>query len=211
MRFYPTAPARRAATVIADVLIGALLVLFAALAIGAHDAVEQLGGIARGVEDAGVGAQAALESAARQVAEVPLVGDALAGALRDAGAGTGGDAAELGRSGQQDIAEMADVLGWSLFLIPTVLLLVGYLPNRWAQVQRLNAAIRALGDGTAASEHPQLVAMRAVFGLPYPTLLRYTDDPFGDLERGSYDALVRAAYEEAGIRPRRVRERSRPG
>jgi hypothetical protein len=209
MRLYPTAYARRAATVIGDVLVVALLVLFATLAINAHDAVEALAGIARGVEDAGVGAQAALESAARQVGEVPLVGGALATALREAGASTGGDAAELGRSGQRDIAQMADVLGWSLFLIPTVLLLIGYLPNRWAQVQRLNAAIRALGDGTAASEHPHLVAMRAVFGLPYSTLLRYTDDPFGDLERGEYDGLVRAAYEEAGVSPRRAGERSR--
>jgi hypothetical protein len=201
MRFYPTAPGRRAVTVLADVSIAALLLLFAALAISAHDAAQALAGIARGVEDAGAGAQAALESAARQVGEVPLVGGELASALREAAAGTGADAVEVGRSGRRDIEVMADVLGWSLFLIPTLLLLIGYLPNRWAQIQRLNAAARVLGDGRAASDHAHLIAMRAVFGLPYPTLLRYTDDPFGDLERGSYDALVRAAYEEAGMRP----------
>lgn len=200
MRFYPTTPARRAATVLADMLIVALLVLFAALGVSAHDAVEGLAGIARGIEDAGLGAQAALESAARQVEGVPLAGAALAAALREAGSGTGGDAAALGRAGREDIEAMADVLGWSLFLIPALLLLLGYLPDRWARLQRLNAAIRVLGDGTAASRHPRLIAMRAVSSLPYTTLLRHTDDPFGDFERGSYERLVRAAYDEAGIR-----------
>src|SRR5215211_2636570 len=47
---------------------------------------------------------------------------------------------------------------------------------------------------------PRLVAMRAAFSLPYGTLLAYTEDPLGDLRRERYDALLAAAFEEAGLR-----------
>ena len=199
LRLYPTVPARRAATIAADVGVVALVLLFAWFAVSAHNAMSELASLATGVEEAGESAQASLEAAAQRVAGVPLVGDTLAQALREAGGQTGGDAAELGRSGRRDIEYTADVLGWALFLIPTLLLAIGYLPNRWAQVTRLTSAQRILGDGVAADAHPELVAMRAAFGLPYSTLLRYTDDPFGDLEVGRYDALVEAAHEEAGL------------
>ena len=199
MRWYPSVRARRTATIAADVAIVVLVALFAWFATTAHDAIAGLADLARGVEEAGTGAQSSLDAAAGRVSGVPLVGDALADALRTAGDGTGGEAAELGRAGRQDIERAADVIGWALFLIPTVLLLIGYLPNRWAQVQRLTAAQRVLGDGRTVDAHPRLVAMRAAFGLPYETLLRYTDDPFGDLEAGRFQALVEAAHEEAGL------------
>ncbi len=199
MRFYPTVPARRAATIAADVFIVALVALFAWFADSAHDAVGELADLARGVERAGAGAQESLEAAADRVAEVPVVGDSLADALRDAGGRTGGDTAELGRSGREDIERAANVIGWALFLIPTTLLLIGYLPNRWSRVKGLTAAHRILGDGSAVDTPPRLIAMRAAFGLPYATLMRYTDDPFGDLEAGRYHALLEAAHEEAGL------------
>ena len=213
MRWYPTVRARRAATIAADVFIVVLVAFFAWFADSAHDAIEELGALARGVEEAGAGAQASLEAAASRVSGVPLVGDALAEALREAGDGTGGEAAALGRSGRRDIEHAADVVGWALFLIPTTLLLIGYLPNRWSQVKRLTAAQRVLGDGRAVDAHPRLIAMRAAFGLPYATLTRYTDDPFGDLEAGRYQALVEAAHEEAGFEwdpEPGARRRSRP-
>ena len=199
MRWYPTVRARRASTIGADVCIVALVALFAWFAVSAHDAVNDLAELARGVEEAGAGAEASLEAAADRVSGVPLVGEALADALREAGGSTGGETAALARSGRSEIAHAADVIGWALFLIPTTLLMIGYLPNRWSQVKRLTAAGRVLGEGGAADAHPRLVAMRAAFGLPYATLARYTDDPFGDLEAGRYDALVEAAHEEAGL------------
>lgn len=199
MRLYPSVPARRGRTIAADLAMVALVVLFGWFAISAHNAMSELASLATGVEQAGEGAQASLETAAQQVAQVPLVGGPLAQALRDAGAQTGGDAAELGRSGRRDIEYTADVLGWALFLIPTLLLLIGFLPNRIAQIQGLTSAQTILGDGRGAASNPRLVAMRAAFSLPYTTLLRYTDDPFGDLEAGRYQGLVEAAHEEAGL------------
>lgn len=199
MRLYPTVRSRRAATVAGDVLVVVLVALFAWCGIGVHDAVSSLGEVADELSSSGAGAQEALEEAAQRVTEVPLVGSVLAQALRDAGREAGGEAVSLGRAGREQIDDTADLLGWGVFLIPTVLLLIGFLPNRYAQVQRLTAAHRILGDGETAAAHPRLVAMRALYGLPYPTLLRYTRDPFGDMERGNYDPLLEAAYEEAGL------------
>ncbi len=85
MRLYPAVRSRRTATIAADVLIAVLLAIFAWFADSAHDAVSELSAPARGVEQAGSGAQRSFEEAASRVDEVPLVGDALADALRAAG------------------------------------------------------------------------------------------------------------------------------
>src|SRR3712207_7698719 len=42
---------------------------------------------------------------------------------------------------------------------------------------------------------------RAMCSLPYGALLRHTRDPLGDLAAERYDALVAAAFEDAGLRP----------
>ena len=67
-------------------------------------------------------------------------------------------------------------------------------------MRRLNAAAKVVGE--LSPERRRLMAMRAAFGLPYGDLLRYTQDPLGDLEAGRYDALVAAELEQAGLRPR---------
>lgn len=183
----------------ADVLILALVVLFAWFAVSVHDAMNEVAAIAGGVESAGTSAQQALADAANRVDDVPLVGTDVASALRAASTSTGGEVVALARSSREDIEGAAVVLAAALFLIPTVLLMVGYLPNRYAQIQRLTAARRALLVAPSTPRHRQALAMRAAFGLPFSTLLRYTDDPLGDLARGDYDALIAAAHEEGGL------------
>ena len=81
--------------------------------------------------------------------------------------------------------------------LPALLLLVRYVPRRLDQIRNLTAASRVLLGGDA-----RLVAMRAAFSLPYGVLLAYTEDPLGDLRAERYDALLLAAYEEAGLQPR---------
>jgi hypothetical protein len=54
---------------------------------------------------------------------------------------------------------------------------------------------------SADPERRRLLAMRAAFGLPFRELLPYTRDPFGDLARGDYDALIAAARADAGLMP----------
>jgi hypothetical protein len=200
MRLYPDLPRRRAATLAGDVAVLLLVLLFAWLGGLVHDRVDELGALGRGVSDTGRSVEGGLGRAAGAVQDVPLVGGQVAGALRDAGRGTGGRAVAAGEEGERTARELADLAGWLTFGIPALLLLSRVLPPRIAQVRAMTAAERIVGAG----DDPQrraLLAQRAAFGLPYGTLVRHTRDPLGDLAAGRLDALVAAAREDAGLRP----------
>ena len=201
MSLYPDVPGQRAAALARDLVVVALLVLFGWLGLGVYHAVDELTVVGEGVTSAGAAVEGGFESAADAVDATPVVGDELAGGLRGAGEGTGGNVAELGREAEDRVHRLARLLGALTFALPALLLLVQYLPPRIGEARRLGSARRALGavDG---EEGRRLVAMRAAFSLPYGRLLRYTSDPFGDLAAHRYEPLLQAAFEDAGLRPR---------
>ncbi len=201
MRLYPQVPSRRLRTVAADLTVAVLLAAFAWVGVKVHDAIDQLAVLGRGVESAGAAVERGFDDAAGAVDDIPVVGDDLAGAFEAAGEGTGGEAAETGRTSQEHVHDAATVLGLAVFALPAVLLLVQFLPARIGEIRRLSGAARALAVAESGEER-RLVAMRAAFSLPYEQLLRFTRDPFGDLAAGRYDALVAAALDDAGLRAR---------
>jgi hypothetical protein len=200
MRFYPDIPSRRASTLAADLLTILALVLFGWIALEVHDAVDRLAVLGEGVNEAGSSIEDGFDTAADAVDGTPVVGGELAEGLRDAGEGSGGNVADLGSEGEDRTHRLADILGIVTFGLPALFLLLRTVPPRVAELRRLSAAERVLVGGDSA-ERRRLVAMRAAFALPYGQLLRYTEDPLGDLEAGRHDALVRAALEDAGLRP----------
>jgi hypothetical protein len=203
MRLYPALPAKRARAVIGDLIVLLLLLLFAWLALEVHDAVDRLAVLGAGVEDAGTEIRGGFNTAADAVSGAPIVGDDVADGLRAAGRASGGELAERGREGQESVHRLANLLGLVTFLVPAILVLSRTLPGRISQIRRLTAAERVLG-GPLDGERRRLLAMRAAFSLPYPELVQYTRDPFGDLAAGRYDALAAAALEDAGLRAARV-------
>jgi len=202
VRLYPDPPWQRLDLIARDLATVLALVLFGKIALEVHDAVDRLAILGDGVESAGNAVTGGFGSAADAVDGTPVVGDDLGDALRGAGEGSGGEVAELGRGGAGAAHDLADLLGFVFFLLPSALLLLWALPPRVRQVRRLNAAARVLRD-PAEPERQELLAARAAFGLPYGTLLQYTKDPIGDLQAGRFDALVRAELEQAGLRPPR--------
>jgi hypothetical protein len=201
VRLYPDVPARRLATAVRDLVALLALVLLAWLGLAVHDAVDRLAVLGEGVNDAGSAVQGGFESAADRIEGVPVVGDDIAGGIRGAGEGTGGNVAELGRRGEDAVHRLADLLGLLVFGLPAVLVLALWLPPRIAQVRQLTAAARVLAE-PGSSERRRMIAMRAAFGLPYGQLLQHTRDPLGDLAAGHYDGLVEAALDDAGLRVR---------
>lgn len=198
MKLYPDLPRRRAATIAVDVALVVSVLLFAWLGATVHDAVEELTAVSEGVQEVGGTVERSFGQAGDAVGGAPLVGGQIRDALREAGRGTGGRAAEAGRDGEKSIVELADLLGWVLFLVPTALLLSRYVPPRIAQARKLTAARRVLHAPDDA-QHRVLLAQRAAFGLPYATLLRYTDDPMADLAAGRLGPLLAAVREDAGL------------
>jgi hypothetical protein len=200
LRLYPDVPSRRAATLIADATVIALLLVFAWLGLAVHDAVDRLRVLGEGVQATGGAVSSGFETAADAVDGTPVVGDELADGLREAGEGSGGEVMELGERGEDGAGRLADLLGVVTFALPAGLLLLFVLPPRIELARRVTAAARVLTEPDS-EERRRVVAMRAAFALPYGTLLRYTRDPLGDLAAGRYDALVEAAFDDAGLRP----------
>ena len=198
MRIYPEIPAKRTRAMLADAAVLALVVAFAWLGLKVNDTVDGLASLGRGVEGAGGAVRSGLEDAGEAASDVPLVGPALGDALSGAGQATGGNVASAGRAGSDAVESLARLLGWTTFLVPTLLLLVAVGPWRVRSWRRLNAAAKVLDADD--EEHRRLLAMRAALALPYGTLIRHTSDPIGDLASGRYEGLLRALYEDSGLR-----------
>jgi hypothetical protein len=111
---------------------------------------------------------------------------------------------EAGREGEDDVNDLADLLGALVFLLPAVVVLASYLSSQIMAVRRLKAAARGIGP-VLTPDRERTLAMRAAYGLPYERLVRYTRDPLADLEHGRDDRLVAAALDDAGLRPIRTR------
>jgi hypothetical protein len=206
VRFYPDIPRARTAAILNDVIVLVLVLLLAWLGFKVHDAVVSVASVPRGVGDAGAAIQRGFAAAGDAAGDVPVVGDRLGGALRDAGAGTGGEIRQTARAGEEDVKHLAVLLGLLTFLLPAIALLSRHVPDRIADVRRLTAAARAIG-AALTPDRERTLAMRAAYGLPYEVLARYSADPFGDLEAGRYEPLVAAALDDAGLRPPRFEAR----
>ncbi|MFL5930258.1 MAG: hypothetical protein ACJ75P_03285 [Gaiellaceae bacterium] len=203
MRFYPQLPGQRIGTISRDLLIVALLLLFALFGKAVHDAVDALAVLGEGVRSGGESVRSGFEAAADAVDGTPIVGGDIADGLRDAGEASGGNVAELGQSGEDKVHYLANLLGFVTFAAPAALLLLWMIPPRIRQIRQLTAASRVLRE--PAGERRRLLAMRAAFALPYSQLLRYTKDPIGDLAADRYEPLVEAVLEDAGLRPSKMR------
>ncbi|MDQ3935021.1 MAG: hypothetical protein M3340_10390 [Actinomycetota bacterium] len=199
MKLYPEVARRRTRAIATDAALVLAVVVFALLGNWVHDSVDELAGLGRGVQDAGESVREGFGSAADAVESAPLVGGRVAGGLRDAGGTTGGETIAAGRAGEESAHDLADLLGWLTFLIPTGLVLHRFLPGRVREVRAMSHAARVLGSSDDP-ERRRLLAMRAAFALPYGQLLAHTNDPIGDLAAGRYEPLVRAALEDAGLR-----------
>jgi hypothetical protein len=200
MRLYPDTADDRGRAVARDALVILTLIVLAWLGFKVHDAVDKLAVLGSGVHDSGAVVKDGFDRAADAVDDVPVIGGDLGGALRDAGQGSGGNVAQAGADGEEYVHHLANLLGFLMFAIPAVILLVLALPGRIRQIRDLNAHARLLD--VSSEERRRLVAMRAAFSLPAAELARHTRDPLGDLATGHYDALIAAAYDAAGLRPK---------
>ena len=142
-----------------------------------------LRGVGGAVRDAG--------DAISGLKDIPLVGGAVAAPGKDVSA-AGRAAQASADDARRDVDRLAWLLGLAIVLVPTVPLLVIYLPDRIA-FERDRRAAAVVGD--------ELLARRALVHLPLHRLARVSDDPAGDVDRGDYAALAAAERRRLGLPP----------
>lgn len=196
MRLYPSLAADRRRQIRSDLFVALSLALFAGCAWLVRDAVLALTAISNGFTNGAIDVREAWASVGNALGGVPLVGDELADAVAGLSDATAGNAIAAGDAVTSAVTSTANTLALVTFALPTVLLLMLWLPRRLARARRWGAASLAL---TGPTPPPDLLALRALCRLPLETLTRATPRPFEAYQAGDYAPLVRALYDHEGM------------
>jgi hypothetical protein len=157
VKLYSDFPARRLRQILADVI--ALCLIAGAIWIGVyvHSLVMELAAFGVQVETAGEGFSQTMEDVGDRFAGIPLLGNGVASLFDDA-SGAGGGLADAGRTGQAAISNLALGLGWAIGGLPSVMVLMLWLPTRIRFARRAAAVTRLLAQEGSLD----LLALRAL-------------------------------------------------
>ncbi len=195
MKIYAETPRFRTRQVLGDLALVGWIFLWVRIGLRVKELVDRLGAPGRTIEDAGSSFAETLESAAREVADVPVVGDALQTPL-EAAADAGRMLQEAGTSQQDVVHTLALWLGTLLALIPILFALYHWVPRRVRWVREASAAHRLRVD----ANDMQLFALRAIATRPLHELRRATEDPAAAFAAGDYEALAAIELNELGLK-----------
>lgn len=163
-----------------------------------HEAVMQLARPAYGLRDASLRVADGLAQTRGRLADVPLVGDRLRGAL-DPLTGAHTDVDRAASDFVTAVERLALITGVVTAALPILAVVVPWLWRRLAYARRATAA-RRLADCADLD----LFALRALALQPLPVLARVDPDPAASWRRGDREMVRRlAALELAalGLRP----------
>lgn len=207
-RIWSELPGARLRELIADIASAAWVTVWAVVAWQLYETLAAFSQAGRTIQDGGRSLTGAGVTLGDALAGVPLVGEGLRDAARNAFAGAGGPLAAFGTEVEGFIVLVAGVLAVLVLLVTWTPWLTRYVPWRLERLRRLRAGHRAIRAAPAATSHQlgatrldELLAMRAVARLDYATLLEFTPDPLGDWASGRHDRLARAELASVGLRP----------
>lgn len=198
MKLYADTPARRSRQIVADVLALGWAVFWIWAATRLHAVVTSLAEPGIVLEDAGIGMNDRVLAAADAVDGLPVVGDELRTPF-EVVAGAGTSIAAAGQRQQDVVADVATVLSGLVLVLALALVLLTWLPRRFAWVRRTSAA-RTLVQGGASSS---LFALRALATRPLADLHRLGPNPAGAWQRGDQtviEALAELELAALGLR-----------
>ena len=182
----------------AQTLLDVLLLAWAALWVVAGIAVaNQVRGLAE-VSDTVAEVGRATTTVGETIRSLPLVGGSLGEPADDISA-AGRDAVRSARSARQSADSLGTLLGLSIALIPSLPVLLLYVPGRIGGARER----RELGRVVASGRDPwvdEVLARRALVHLPYRRLREISEDPMADLRSGRHEALAAAELEWFGVR-----------
>ena len=203
IRIWSELPGARVKELVADVATTAWVALWGSIAWQLYETLASFAEAGRIIRSGGVTMIDSGRSLGDALAGLPLVGEGLRDAARNAFSGAGMPLSDFGTSVEEFILLVSAVLALLLVLVTLIPWLTRYLPWRWERLRRTRAGHRAIRRAPAVSA-PQVqeaLAMRAVSRLDYATLLEFTPDPIGDWVEGRHDRLARAELASVGLRP----------
>lgn len=197
MRIYAERPGRLSLQVVADLLVVAWVGGWVWLALEAREQVLKLQGSGAQLIEAGGDVSGTFNRAAGVASEVPFVGDELAGAL-----GQGNRAGQVitaaGQSQMEAVAQLALGTAVAIVALAVIPVLAVWL---FARVRYARVAAAAVA---ARSSDRDLLALRALVGLPPRRLLRVCADParaWRHSDTEVVDQLASLQLAKLGLRP----------
>jgi len=205
VRIWSELPGSRLREQVADLATILWLLFWGSLAWTLYQLLASFAEAGRMVRGGGQTMIAAGRSLGDALSGVPLVGAGLRDVAQNAFAGAGAPIADFGSSIEQFILLVAAVLALLLVLATMAPWISRYLPWRLERLGRMRAGHRAIRVAPTVGRERvnEVLAMRAVARLDFPTLLSFTPDPLGDWATGRYDRLARAELASVGLRPAR--------
>jgi hypothetical protein len=197
--FYAQRRARMVSQLAADLFVAAWFVLWWLVGWTTAHTVDAIATPARSTGDAARDLRDQMRDAAEQTARIPGLGAELRKPFDGAVRSLQGviDAADA----QVAAVERAGMLlGWLVFLIPVIIVLLIWLPARIRFVLRARAAQRFLD----AQADLDLFALRAMVAQPMHVIARISDDPVAAWRRGDRDvirALAAVELRHSGLNP----------
>ena len=143
---------------------------------------------------------AAIDSSGRAIGslELPVVGNPLEAPGREI-SDAGREVARNGRSGRDEVERSATLLGLAVALVPTLPLLVAYLPSRVGREREAHALRLALAEGAGDPALERFLAHRAAMSLSYRRLHRMGARPWRDLDAGRHELLAAEELRRLGV------------
>ena len=202
IRIWSELPGARLKELVADLATTAWVVLWGSIAWQLYETRASFAETGRLIRTGGVTMIDSGRNLGDALVGIPLVGEGLRDAARNAFSGAGVPLSDFGTSVEQFILLVSTVLALLLVLVTLVPWLSRYLPWRWERLRRMRAGHRAirLAPTIAANQVQAALAMRAISRLDFATLLDYTPDPLGDWAAGRHDRLAEAELASVGLR-----------
>jgi hypothetical protein len=129
---------------------------------------------------------------------VPFVGGDV-GRVAEQAREAGRSAIESGRSSRDSIHDLSVLLAIAIGLVPSLPLLLMYLPVRISWTRQIRVVRRALTREASDPALTEFLARRAAQNLPYDVLYGISASPWRDLEAGRFDRLAEAEIRRLGL------------
>ncbi|MGW5878965.1 hypothetical protein ACWFMI_20690 [Nocardiopsis terrae] len=202
MKLYADTPVRACLQLVCDLsaLVWAFVWIHAALAL--RETLLSLNRPGELMSSTGTGLTEHMDTAAENVRQVPLAGEALAAPFTDL-SGTGESLSAAGDSFQDSVGTLALTLPLLVAALPLFLLAATWLPARARWIVRATGTVRLRALSPEA--RTRLLALRALSGAPAAGLAAVHEDPAGAWQENDRTAVAELAALELrrlGLRPK---------